>query len=109
VAAAVVAGSLFPHLQIVPCEFKPPHPPEACQGPICQEGAHDKIPGKIELMCICLTFSLVYTGCDCAWYMLDLQGSICLRCSFFRPRGRSAAAGAVVFGVEYVFEYLCCR
>jgi hypothetical protein len=34
VAAAVVAGSSFPHLQFVPCEFKAPHPSEAHQGPI---------------------------------------------------------------------------
>jgi hypothetical protein len=91
VAAAVVAGSSFPHLQIVPCEFKPPHPPEARQGPIGQKGAHDIIPGKTELRgCdYCLACFLVCTGCDFAWYMMDLQGSICLRRSSI---GRGAAA-----------------
>jgi hypothetical protein len=97
VAAAVVAGSSFPHLKIVPCEFKPPHPPEACQGPIGQKGAHDKIPGKIQLrQCdCCLLCFIVYTGCDCAWFMLDLQGSICPHC---RTIGRGAVALRVVVG-----------
>jgi hypothetical protein len=55
VAAAVVAGSLFPHLQIVPCEFKPPHPPEARQGPICQKAPIIKFWKRLSLCDYCLT------------------------------------------------------
>jgi hypothetical protein len=97
VAAAVVAGSSFPHLQIVPCEFKPPYPPEARQGPIGQKGAHDKILGKTQLRQFdcCLTCFLVCSGCDCAWFMLDLQGSIC-------PHRRTIGRGAVALRVETV-------
>jgi hypothetical protein len=39
VAAAVVAGSSFPHLQFVPCEFKPSRPPQSLSKVQLFEGA----------------------------------------------------------------------
>jgi hypothetical protein len=45
VAAAVVAGSLFPHLQFVPCEFKPFHPPESSSRSNCLKAPLMKVFG----------------------------------------------------------------